>query len=57
MDILISGWVQTELGSSKNREPPVTVPQSASAIVKVGAIIPKAESGTYWSFDGTKLPY
>merc|ERR1712154_224270 len=29
------GWVQTELGSTKNRIPPVTIDQSVNGIIKI----------------------
>ena len=49
------GWVQTELGSVKNSNPPVTVKQSAQCVVDVAE---KAEeSGSFWGFDGEPLPY
>ena len=51
------GWVQTDMGSAKNRSPPVTVADSAKAILDVSEKIPKQESGSFWSFEGHKLPY
>ena len=51
------GWVQTDMGSSKNRKPPVSVPDSAKSILKVAGQITHKDSGTFWSFEGNKLPY
>lgn len=50
------GWVQTDLGSSKNtRNPPLTVDQSVKGIVDVAE---KAEeSGLFWGIDGEHFPY
>ena len=35
------GWVQTEMGSAKNRSPPLTVPESAKAIINTAEKIVK----------------
>ena len=51
------GWVQTDMGSSKNRKPPVTTEQSAEGILNTVEKLDKSESGTFWSFEGKKLPY
>lgn len=51
------GWVQTEMGSAKNRSPPLTVPESAKAIINTAEKIVKEDSGSFWSFEGHKLPY
>ena len=51
------GWVQTDMGSAKNRKPPVTTEQSAQGILNTVEKLNKSESGTFWSFEGKKLPY
>ena len=51
------GWVQTDMGSAKNRQPPLTVPESAKGILDVANSIAKSNSGSFWGFDGQKLPY
>jgi hypothetical protein len=45
------------MGAAKNRQPPVTVPESVQGILGVAETFPKNESGTFWSFDGQKLHY
>jgi len=45
------------MGSSKNRKPPVTTEQSAEGILNTVEKLDKSESGTFWSFEGKKLPY
>merc|ERR1712150_277997 len=51
------GWVQTDMGSAKNRSPPVTVEDSAKGIINVANMLPMKESGAFMSFQGAKLPY
>ena len=51
------GWVQTDMGSAKNRSPPVTVSQSAQGIVEVAHNVKKENSGIFISFDGSTIPY
>jgi hypothetical protein len=51
------GWVQTDMGSSKNRKPPVTIQQSVTGILNTVEKIPMEESGTFWDFEGKKIPY
>ncbi len=51
------GWVQTDMGSSKNRRPPVPVEESAQKVIAVAHGVTKQESGTFWSFTGEKCQY
>ena len=49
--------VQTDMGSAKNRSPPVTVEDSAKGIIDVANMLPMEESGAFMTFQGAKLPY
>ena len=51
------GWVQTDMGKSKNRDPPVTVSDSAKGILDVASSISDDKSGGFYSFEGKVLPY
>ena len=51
------GWVQTDMGSSKNRSPPVPIEESAKKVVNVAEKVPLNKSGSFWSFDGSELSY
>jgi len=51
------GWVQTDMGSAKNRSPPVTVQDSANGIIDAAMKLPMEESGSFISFQGDKIPY
>ena len=51
------GWVQTDMGSSKNRKPPVPVPEAARGIIATAENLDQSDSGSFWSFQGEKLPY
>lgn len=51
------GWVQTDMGSSKNRKPPVTVEDSAKGIIDVAHGITPENSGCFMGFDGAKMDY
>ncbi|ELR11475.1 Short chain oxidoreductase [Acanthamoeba castellanii str. Neff] len=51
------GWVQTELGSSHGRKPPVTPEQSAKGIVSVLQGLKKDDNGSFFNFDGQQLAW
>lgn len=51
------GWVQTDMGSSKNRSPPVTIKDSAKGIVQVAHDVNPKDSGIFMGFDGSKMNY
>ena len=51
------GWVQTDMGSSNNRNPPVTIEDSAQGIFKVVEEMQVKQSGGFVNFDGKVLPY
>jgi len=51
------GWVQTDMGSAKNRSPPVTVEESANGIIDGAIKLPMEDSGAFISWQGNKLPY
>ena len=51
------GWVQTDMGSAQDRSPPVTIESSCSGMVNVLEQKTQEESGSFWGFDGKKLPY
>ena len=49
------GWVQTDMGSAKNRSPPVPVEVAAAGVADVAD---KAqESGSFWGFDGKQITF
>ena len=49
--------VQTDMGSAKNRSPPVTVQESANGIIDGAMKLPMEDSGAFISWQGNKLPY
>ena len=49
------GWVQTDMGSSNNRNPPVTVSESAKGIYNIA--LENETSGGFFNFDGKVLPF
>ncbi len=51
------GWVQTDMGGSKGRKAPVTVEQSVVGMLDTLEKRTLADSGSFWGFDGTALPY
>ena len=51
------GWVQTDMGKSKNRSPPLTVTESAQGIVMVTEKVGIGESGTFVNFKGETVPF
>lgn len=51
------GWVQTDMGMSKNRKPPVTVAESASGIARVTENVGKENSGQFLDYRGEKIPF
>ena len=51
------GWVQTDMGSSNNRCPPLTVQESCTSILNVVEKRTKEDSGTFWGFDGKPIQY
>ena len=51
------GWVQTDMGSSKNRKAPVTVADSAKGIFEVAHSVGKDKSGIFIGFDGKEIPF
>ena len=55
--IYFMGQVQTDMGSAKNRSPPVTVQESANGIIDGAIKLPMEDSGAFISWQGNKLPY
>ena len=51
------GWVQTDMGSSNNRNPPLTITESAQGIFTVGENSNIEISGGFLNYDGTVLPF
>ena len=51
------GWVRTALGGSKNRNPPLSIEESATGIIKVAHNIPMEKSGCFVGLDGREIPY
>ena len=49
--------VQTDMGSAKNRSPPVTVQESANGIIDGAIRLPMEDAGAFISWQGNKLPY
>ena len=49
--------VQTDMGSAKNRSPPVTVKDSANGIIDTASNLPLEQSGSFFSWQGKKIPY
>ena len=49
------GWVQTDMGSSNNRSPPVTISDSVKGIYKIAE--DNNKSGGFFNFDGKVLPF
>ena len=51
------GWVQTDMGNSRNRSATFTVEESVAGIAKVAETSMTWESGTFLDFQGQKLPF
>ncbi len=51
------GWVKKDMGSSKNRVPPVSVEDSAKGILDVAHSVGKEESGIFKGFDGASIKF
>ena len=51
------GWVASEMGSAQGRSPPVTIEESCSSMVNVVEQRTKEDSGSFWNFEGKKMPY
>ena len=51
------GWVQTDMGNSKNRQAPVTIEESAKGVLDVASSLPREKSGSFYSFEGNVIPY
>ena len=51
------GWVRTALGGSKNRNPPLSIEESATGIIKVAHTVPIEKSGCFVGLDGREIPY
>jgi len=51
------GWVQTDMGNSKNRNAPVTIADSAKGIANVASEVTLAQSGIFMGFDGSVIGY
>ena len=49
------GWVQTDMGKSGNRSPPVSIEESASGIYNVAQKCSKEQSGNYWNWTGEMM--
>lgn len=48
------GWVQTDMGG---QSAPVTVNESVSGIVKIISSLQKSQTGMFFKYDGTALPW
>ena len=51
------GWVATDMGSAKNRSPPLTIPQSCGAMYEVIANLKHENSGEFRDYNGKVMPY
>ena len=51
------GWVQTDMGSTKNRSPPVPIEESAQGIIKFAHEVPLSKSGCFIGFDGNPIDF
>jgi len=51
------GWVQTDMGTAKNRSPPVTITESAKGVVMVAEKVGIGESGQFLDFKGETVPF
>ena len=51
------GWVQTDMGSTKNRSPPVPIEESAQGIIKFAHEVPLSKSGCFIGFDGNSIDF
>ena len=49
------GWVQTDMGSTKDRSPPVPIEESAQGIIKFAHEVPLSKSGCFIGFDGNSI--
>ena len=51
------GWVVTQMGSKGGRVPPLNPNQSVSGMLNVICGVTFADSGNYYKYDGTQLPW
>eukprot|EP00039_Didymoeca_costata_P023310 m.6665 g.6665 ORF g.6665 m.6665 type:complete len:247 (-) comp3565_c0_seq2:120-860(-) len=51
------GWVQTDMGSSGGRKPPVTTHDSVKGLLSVVDNMTIDNSGSFYNFDGSLLPW
>jgi len=51
------GWVQTDMGSAKNRQAPTSVEESVAGIANVADTAATRESGAFLDFKGEKLAF
>ena len=51
------GWVQTDMGSTKDRSPPVPIEESAQGIIKFAHEVPLSKSGCFIGFDGNSIEF
>jgi len=43
------GWVDTDMGASAGRRPPLTIAESAERIVRMEAVLRREDSGAFWT--------
>jgi len=51
------GWVQTDMGSSNGRSPPLTPEQSVDGMMKVINNMSKEDTGAFFNHDGNEIPF
>jgi NAD(P)-dependent dehydrogenase (short-subunit alcohol dehydrogenase family) len=54
---LSPGWVQTDMGSSGARAPPLTIETSVTGMLDVVASLTVEDTGTFRQYDGATLPW
>ena len=54
---LSPGWVQTDMGSSGGRAPPLTPQTSIGGMLTVIASLNKSDTGKFFLYDGSNLPW
>ncbi|XP_054056380.1 C-factor-like [Rissa tridactyla] len=51
------GWVQTDMGSSAGRTPPLTVEASVQGMLKVLSCLSEKDTGTFLDWEGKVVPW
>ncbi|KAM9268969.1 C-signal-like [Cariama cristata] len=51
------GWVQTDMGGSGSRKPPLTVDASVQGMLKVLSSLSEKETGTFLNWEGKVVPW